>query len=318
MVKEGGRSPAGRLQWAAKVHYNPDVSPQTRCGRSVLAGIYLLLALGLFTGPYCGAQEAPAAGGARILLLPRKLVIGERATLAVLDVNGRLTPGVTVEFSYGEKVKTDATGRARFVAPLNPGTIYAWIQGRHGKVSSTIVTPAEIPSSSEEVTGAPRVATVSDRFELQGYGFCGDADANHVTIGGLAGLVLASSPGNLVVLPPAELEPGPARVQVECGQKMSEAFTIVFVSLELAASGTTLSPGERRTVVVRVKGSTAKINLEARNLAADVADLVGGGIVRATSSGGTENEAKFELVGRTRGNFTISIRLVAPLAAPRM
>ena len=244
-------------------------------------------------------------------------MIGERATLAVLDVNGRLTPGVSVEFSYGEKVKTDTTGRARFVAPLNPGTIYASIEGRRGKVSSTILTPAEIPSSSLEVTAAPRVATISDRFDLQGHGFCGDADANHVVIGETAALVLASSPGNLVVLPPAELEPGPVRVRVGCGQRVSEVFTIVFVNLELVASNTTLTPGEPRTLVVRVKGSTAKINLEARNLAADVAELVGGGIVRATSSGGIENEAKFELVGRMRGNFTISIRLVAPLSPPR-
>ena len=49
--------------------------------------------------------------GARILLMPRKIVSGERATLAVLDVAGRLTPGVTVVFSDGEKIKTDATGR---------------------------------------------------------------------------------------------------------------------------------------------------------------------------------------------------------------
>src|SRR5271170_7262835 len=32
---------------------------------------------------------APQASGARILLLPRQIVSGERATLAVLDVNGR-------------------------------------------------------------------------------------------------------------------------------------------------------------------------------------------------------------------------------------
>ena len=300
-----------------KVLYNPHVRPHMCRGRSVLAAICFLLSMRFAYESACRAQEAPAASGARILLLPRRLVIGERATLAVLDVNGRLTPGVTVEFSYGEKVKTDTTGRARFVAPLNPETIYAWIEGRRGKVSSMIVTPAEIPSSSLEVTAVPRVATSSDRFDVQGHGFCGDADANHVTIGGVAGLVLASSPGNLVVLPPADLEPGPMRVQVGCGPKMSEPFTMVFVSLELAASSATLSPGERRTLVVRVKGSSAKINLEARNLGADVAELVGGGIVRAMSSGGAENEVKFELVGRTRGNFTISIRLVAPLSPPR-
>src|SRR5882724_2466584 len=49
-------------------------------------------------------QQAPAASGARILLLPRQVVSGERATLAVLDVSGRLTPGVTVNFSNGDKL----------------------------------------------------------------------------------------------------------------------------------------------------------------------------------------------------------------------
>jgi hypothetical protein len=306
------------LLWEGKVHYNPEVWSQIRCGRPTIASILRLLGIVVMAAGVCRAQQAPAASGARMLLLPRKLVIGERATLAVLDVNGRLTPGVNVAFSYGEKVTTDTTGRARFVAPLNPGTVYAEIEGRSGRVSSNIVTPAEIPSATEEVTAAPRVATLSDRFELQGHGFCGDADANHVTIGGMAALVLASSPGNLIVLPPTEVDPGPARMQVECGQKMSEAFTVVFVNLELVASNGAMAPGEHRSLVVRVKGSTAKINLEARNLAAHVADLVGGGIVRATSSGGAENLAKFELVGKTGGNFTISIRLVAPLVAPRL
>jgi len=304
-----------------KVHYNPFVRPHPRRRRTALAGslsrLGLLALLGL-AGGVCRAQQAPAPGGARILLLPRRLVIGERATLAVLDVNGRLTPGVNVAFSYGEKVTTDTTGRARFVAPLNPGTIYAGIEGRSGKVSATIVTPAEISSATEEVTAAPRLATLSDRFELQGHGFCGDADTNHVTIGGMPALVLASSPGSLIVLPPTEAEPGPTKVQASCGQKIAASFTIVFVSLDLEASSGTLSPGEHRALAVRVKGTTAKVMLEARNLGADVAELVGGGIVKATSSGGTENVAKFELVGRTHGNFTISIRLVAPLSAPRL
>jgi hypothetical protein len=107
-------------------------------------------------------------------------------------------------------------------------------------------------------------------------------------------------------------------VQASCGQRAATPFTVLFVNLELQANNAAMAPGEHRALVVRVKGSTAKINLEARNLAADVADLVGGGIVREMSSGGDENVAKFELVGRTRGNFTISIRLVAPMTPPRM
>ncbi|HEY1470558.1 MAG TPA: hypothetical protein VGF61_16055 [Candidatus Acidoferrum sp.] len=263
------------------------------------------------------APPAPAASGARILLLPRKIVTGERATLAVLDVNGRLTPGVTVAFSNGDKLTTNATGRAMFVGPLNVGTIYAGIQGRGGRVSGTILSLSELPANVLEVGAAPRAASLSDRFELMGHGFCGDADANRVTIAGVAALVLASSPAYLAVLPPIDMEPGPKPVQVSCGQKTSAAFTVVFVNLELEANNAPLAPGEHRTLTVHVRGSTAKINLEARNLAEDVAELQGGATVRATSMGGAENVAKFELVGRKRGSFVISIRLLAPLGAPR-
>lgn len=245
------------------------------------------------------------------------MVTGERATLAVLDMAGRLTPNVKVVFSNGDKVTTDATGRALFVAPLNAGKIFASIEGRSGRVSSTILTPAEIPSATEEVTGAPLVASLSDRFEIYGHGFCGDADGNKVTIAGLPGLVLASSPGSMTILPPTDVNPGPAVVKASCGQKTAEPFMIVFVSLELEANNEALAPGEHRTLSVRVRGSTAKIGLEAKNLAPEVAELSGGVAVKALSSGGAENVAKFELVGKQRGNFTVSIRLLTPLAPPR-
>jgi hypothetical protein len=277
-------------------------------------GLSLLAAsLGL-----AGGQGAPAASGARILLLPRKLVTGERSTLAVLDLSGRLTPNVNVVFSNGDKVTTDTTGRALFVAPLNPGPISATIEGRSGRVTSTILAPTDVPSATEVVTAAPRVASIADRFELLGHGFCGDADANHVSIGGLSGLVLASSPGSLTILPPAELEPGSATVKLACGQKATDAFTMVFVSLELEANGngTALAPGEHRTLTVHVRGTNAKVGLEAHNLAPEVADL-GGSVVKAQSSGGADNVAKFELIGKQHGNFTVSIRLLTPLSAPR-
>ncbi len=252
------------------------------------------------------------------MLLPRKIVTGERSTLAVLDINGRLTPGVTVVFSNGDKVTTDATGRALFVAPLNPGVIFASIEGRAGRLTSVILSPGEVPAGTQEVALAPRIATVSDRFEISGHGFCGDADANKVSIGGAPGLVLAASPAYLVVLPPAEIEAGPAQVVVSCGARKSAAFSVLFVSLELEASSATLAPGEHRELKVRVRGSTAKVILEARNLAPEVAELLGGTTVRAASSGGEENVARFALLGKQRGSFMISIRLVAPVGAPRL
>src|SRR6266849_4653101 len=206
-------------------------------------------------------QPAPAASGARILLLPRRIVSGERATLAVLDVNGRLTPGVTVNFSNGDRLTTDATGRALFVAPLNPGVIYGSIAGRTGRVATAIRSPSEAASTSIEVSSAPRVASLTDRAELFGRGFCGDADSNQVTIAGQPAIVLASSPTALVVLPSPDLQPGSATVEVSCAKRRSPPFSITLVRLELQADSSPLKPGEHRAVTVRVRGTAVKIAL---------------------------------------------------------
>ena len=279
----------------------------------------------LVAGSSLGQQGAPStqppgppAAGARILLLPKKLVSGERATLAVLDLSGRLTPGVKVNFSNGDTLTTDASGRALFVAPLTTGAIYASIEGRAGKVASTVVSSTESPSNSMEVELSPRVVSLSDRLEVIGHGFCGEADSNKVTMGGLPGLVIAASPASLAVVPSPEQAPGPASVEIACGQKRVQPYTVVFVNLELEANNAPLAPGEHREVLVRIKGSTAKLRLEARNLAPDVAELQGGGkTLRVMSAGGAENAAKFELIGKTKGSFVISIRLVAVPEMPQ-
>jgi hypothetical protein len=252
-----------------------------------------------------------------MLLLPRRIVSGERATLAVLDVNGRLTPGVTVNFSNGDRFTTDATGRALFVAPLNPGLIFGSIAGRAGRVATVILSPSEAASASMEVSSTPRVASLTDRFEILGRGFCGDADANQVTIAGQPAIVLASSPTSLVVLPPQELQLGSAAVEVSCAKRQSQAFSITFVGLELEANSSPLKPNEHRELTVHVRGTTGKIALEARNLALEIAELTGGNPVRASSNGGAENFAKFEVVGRKNGSFLISIRLVPSAGRPR-
>ncbi|HKV64126.1 MAG TPA: IPT/TIG domain-containing protein [Candidatus Acidoferrum sp.] len=262
------------------------------------------------------AAAAPAASGARMLLLPRRIVSGERATLAVLDVNGRLTPGVTVDFSNGDRFTTDATGRAIFVAPLNPGVIFGSIAGRTGRVATAVLTSVEAASASIEISSVPRVASMADRFEILGKGFCGDADANQITIAGQPALVLASSPTALVVLPPPDLQPGSAAVQVSCAKRQASPFSVTLVGLELQADSSPLKADEHRALTVRVRGTASKIELEARNLAPEIAELTGGNPVRATSSGGAENSAKFEAVGRKNGSFLISIRLVPSLRSP--
>ena len=262
------------------------------------------------------AQQAPNPAGARILLLPRRIVSGERATLAVLDVNGRLTPGVTVAFSNGDRLTTDQSGRALLVAPLNPGIIYGTIEGRRGRVPTTIVAPTESELSLVEINSAPRIASLSDRFDILGHGFCGDADANSVTIAGQRAIVLASSATSLVVLPPVDLEPGVAPVKISCGKNAFPTFNMTFLELALHANTSALAPGEHRDLTVNVRGTPAKVALEAKNLAPEIAELSGGDTVKELSSGGPENTAHFEVVGRKRGSFLISIRLVPVIGHP--
>ena len=259
----------------------------------------------------------PSTSAARMLILPRQIVSGERATLAVLDVNGRLTPGVKVNFSNGDRLTTDATGRALFVAPLEPGVIFASIAGRAGRVPTTILNPKEAATASIEISAAPQVATLTDRFEVSGRGFCGDADANQITVDGQPALVLASSPTSLVVLPPAELQTGAAVVEISCAKNTAQAFQTTFVALELEADSSPLKPGEHRALAVRVRGTSGKIILEARNLAPEIAELTGGTAVKQASSGGPKNFAQFEVVGRKNGSFLISIRLAPQLSRPR-
>ena len=278
--------------------------------------IFFIFVIACVSAVDADGQHPPAASGARVLLLPRRIVSGERATLAVLDVNGRLTPDVTVNLSNGDRFTTDATGRALFVAPLNPGVIFGSIAGRTGRVATTILPLSEAASASIEISSAPRVASLTDRFEIFGKGFCGDADANKVTIAGQLAIVLASSPTALVVLPPPDLLAGSAAVQVSCAKRRSAAFSVTFVGLELEADSSPLKPGEHRAIAVRVRGTTAKIALEAKNLAPEIAELSGGNPVRASSGGGGENLAKFEVLGRKNGSFLISIRLVPTLGRP--
>ena len=257
------------------------------------------------------AQHAPAAKNARIILLPHKMISGDRTTLAVLDFGGRLTPGVTVAFSNGDHVTTNATGRAAFVAPLAPGTLYATIQGRPGRVQTEVIAaPSADAKAPTQIDHAPHFASLSDRFELQGHGFCGEADKNIVQINGQSALVLASSSESLAILPPAELDPGTAELTVSCNKSAAGSVRITFLALSLQADTSPLQPGQKRSLSVHVTGTKERVTLEAHNLAPDVASLDGGNPARAVSSGGAQNAAVFPLTGKQHGNILVSIRLL--------
>ena len=256
-------------------------------------------------------------GNLRQLLVDSKEASGESAPGEVIDrtLPRRGAERAPVERERGVARRQPGRWRRR---PLDLAHAAGTVDGRPGRVSTMILTPVEASASSLEISAAPRIASLTDRFEILGKGFCGDADANQVDIAGHGALVLASSPIALTVLPPMELEPGPATVAVSCAKKDAPAFSTTFVELELKADSSPLKRGEHRTLTVRVHGTAEKISLEARSLAPDVAELVGGDPARRLSSGGEEeNIAQFEVVGKKDGTFLISIRLVPTMTRPQ-
>lgn len=182
---------------------------------------------------------------------------------------------------------------------------------------TAVLTAEEASAASIEILSVPRVASLNDRFEVSGRGFCGEADANQVTISGQPALVLAASPAALAVLPPTEIAPGPRTVEITCAKRATASFSVTFVALELEADSSPLTPREHRTLTVHVRGTSTKVVLEARNLAPEIAEMSGGTVVRLSSTGGADNSGSFELVGRKRGSFLISIRLIASAGPPR-
>ncbi len=124
-----------------------------------------------------------------------------------------------VVFSNGDKI-TRMHGAGAVCRALNVGTISGLDRRAHrARCPARFCPLSELPANMLEVGSAPRAASLSDRFEITGHGFCGDADANHVTIGGIPALVLASSPAYLAVLPPLEWNLGQAGSELRAGRR---------------------------------------------------------------------------------------------------
>jgi len=260
--------------------------------------------------PKAPPAKAPVATASATLILPAKLVAGQRATLAVLDAAGRLAPGAAVEFTGGESVTTDETGRAAFTAPAQEGVLLAKVMGRNSSASTIVLQAAANPPDSVEVLDYPRVISITDRFVLDGFGFSGAADGNRVLLGDQPAVVLAASPITLTVLPGPGVTEGPAQLLVEAGGRSPGPAQVSLVSLHLTASKKELAAGEKGTLFVRVRGTDQRLVVEARNLSPDVIEFPKGNAQRLPTSGGAENLAEVEMLGVRPGAFSVIARLV--------
>jgi hypothetical protein len=256
------------------------------------------------------AQSQPAASTpwAATIILPPKVVAGHPATLAALDAEGKLLPGVAVEIGTKDKeaqhVTTGATGRAVFTALGDAGSVIA--------KSSTAAAAALADTGASPAAGAlvvPPVVSHRDRFSICGGDFRGDAEANRVQINADPALVLAASPECLVVLAGPNVKPGPAKVTVQSGAAQWSAATTL-VLLEFDSPTPALVPLKRSSLTVRVRGSEEPLSIVVENKSPGVLKFLRGDAQQLKTSGSASNTASVEVQTLRSGAFSFQARLV--------
>ncbi len=266
-----------------------------------------IIATALAWVPVVHAQgENTSANSGITILLPPRVMAGHPATLAVLDVNGMLAPGVSVDLGGGQIVTTDRTGRALFDAPATG----EYVLGKSSGASvATLIDPAA-GASEPSGTTLPPVVSVHDRFWICGAGLRGDADSNRVEINGHTALVMAASPICLIALPPPDANPGPAVVSIEApGVRVNANTTLV--SLKFVAPEPALKPGEKGQLLVRAQGASEKLRIVVRNGAPEVLRFVRGDLQELVTSGGAQNSARVAVQAIKSGSFSFVASLLS-------
>ncbi len=259
------------------------------------------------------ASTAPATP-ATTIVLPQKLLAGSRATLAVLDANGRLVAGVAVELSGFGEVKTDSTGRAMFVVPSGATALYADLRTggapTMAPIASEIAHVAAIAASVAKIADAPSVIALGETFDIGGAGFNGDASQDRVATGDLPALILAASPSSIVALPNPGAVLGDAKLAVTVQNQQIGVRPVTVVSLDLLGPSNPFAPGATSSFTVRVAGSTKPVLVQVYNATPDVVDLPGGNIRRLVTSGGASNSAPVPVASIRPGDYSVSVRLI--------
>jgi hypothetical protein len=289
-------------------------------GKEPLQRLALTFVFAVSFATCAGTQELPKAKTpvARTIILPQKLVAGAPATLAALDSAGRLLPNVVVELSSGRRVTTDTTGRALFVAPAEAGRLTAKVPGQEITASSTVVLPADSSAQAStegssavlQLASYPHVLAIHDRFTIEGRGFRGIADVNHVSLADHPCLVVASSPISLVVLPGPHVPVGATSLRVSVAGYDTGQIPVSAVLLEFSGPPDAPDAGSQGKIILRVLGATEPLAVEVRNGSPAIIQFPGGSVQRLATSGGDENIAPVELKFLAPGNYTPTARLI--------
>lgn len=252
------------------------------------------------------AQSSTSTTWAVSIVLPSRVVSGQPATLAVLGVDGRLAEGIAVDIGKDQRIKTDKSGRAIFIAPSGTSVMIATAAGN----SAAALVDSVPPLTAARAPVVEPVVPQSDRFPICGGGFRGDADANHVTLNGERAFVLAASPECLAVLASPRALPGPAKISIETPDAQWNATTTL-VSLHFDPPLPPLVPEKRSKLVLHVQGSDEALRVLVENKTPGVLRFLRGDRQELLTSGGAQNSVDVAVQAISTGDFSFHARILA-------
>jgi hypothetical protein len=223
--------------------------------------------------------------------------------LAVLGVDGKLASDVTVELGSGERVTTDASGRASFAAPSG-NVLIAKASGS----SAAALVDISPPENSKDEIWAPTIASTREPFIICGSRFRSEADTNHVRFNGKPSLVIAASPECLSVMANSKAVPGPAQISVQTPSGQWTAQTTL-VALAPEFPKPALLPGQKGRLMVRARGSEQPLRIFVANQTPGVLRFLRGDLQELLTSGGADNCAPVEVAAIRSGDFSFDARI---------
>jgi hypothetical protein len=161
-----------------------------------------------------------------------------------------------------------------------------------------------------QIQSFPHFLSLHDRFTIEGTGFRGEADANHILLAGQPSLVLASSPVALVVLPGPRVPIGMADLRLSVAGVEARAGPVTAVLLAVSGPAGTWHVGDQGMLTVRAYGTEERLVVEVRDASPGIVQLSRGSVQRVTTSGGERNAVEVEMKSLAPGDYTVTARLV--------
>ena len=255
-------------------------------------------------------------GASSTLIMPERALAGQYVTVALLD-RGRL-PESNVELSFnGASLATDSSGQAVYQIPddTNPGrSLNIALSARPDEVPATI----EVLQPLNVTTGQPPrldrmtpLAIKNSIMTVDGHNFDGMAHNNSVIIdGSLEGHIVSASPFQLKLLLPQGLRPGQHSLCVSTDGMRSNLAGFDYADTLITIDGKdTGKENSNIRLLVKVIGTTAKMNVKILNQTPDIIRLNRGAEITVTSSGGFDNNIQLPAVRAKKGAFNIDTQI---------